>query len=213
MLRNKISMAVLLAISLFAMVSSPFTLADTVDNPGDFVITATSGYIKVGTQQFNINPDSPPSIGGSVDTDGIVTIPISGIEFPDTVISVPLIGDITVRMEPQGDAMGALNPITGEANFSISLKVRLINSLLGSNCGIGPINAIMTTGSSGSLVGVLYDQSLGTATYVNNEFGVPRSSGCGLFGSIIDSFARLPSNPPNNEILLNVQYDPIITGS
>ena len=213
MSRNRSFSLSVAALAMSLVLLMPWVVADTVDNPGDFTLVATSGYIQVGAQQFNINPDNPPTINGSIQTDGTVTIPTAGIMFPDVAIMVPIIGSITVRIEPQSDAVGVLNPITGQANFTISLRIRLIHSLLGSNCGIGPVTATITTDQSGALVGVPYDQTVGTAVYVNNEFGVPRSSGCGLFGGTIDSFAGLPSNPGNNAIVLSVQYDPILTGS
>lgn len=205
--------ALMLTAGLALAAMMPFVIADTIDNPGDFVITATGGYIRVGTQQFTLDPANPPSISGSVDDGGNVVIPITGILFPETVVNVPLIGDVIVRIAPQGDAMGTLNPITGQANFTVSLKIQLVNRLLGANCGIGPVTANVTTGVSGSLMGMPYNMDDGTATYVNNEFSVPRSSGCGLLGGAIDTFAHLPSNPPNNEIVLSVVFDPVFTGS
>src|SRR5262249_55867832 len=156
-----------------------------------FTIYATSGYIKVGNNQFNIDPANPPAIRASVDANGNVVIPTAGIMFPETVVSVPGIGDITVRITPQSDGMGTLNTITRDGAFSISIRIQLINRLLGSNCGIGPVTAVVTTGDSGSLTGVPYDQTVGTAAYVNNEFAVPRSSGCGLLGGLLDAFAGL----------------------
>lgn len=189
-----------------------FVYADTVDNPGPFTITARSGHLKVGSGTFDINPNNPPSLAGTIDSSGVSILPAESIIFPDAVISVPFIGNVTVRIQPLSDGSGGINALTGDGDATISLRVRLINSLLGPNCRIEPVNLTATTGSSGLLQGVLYDQTVGTATFVSNDFSVPRSTGCN-FGTVVDGQLGLPSDPPNNEVVLGVSVDPILTGS
>ena len=200
-------------LAAFAAAIATSVFADTVDNPGSFQLTVNSGYIKIGSQRFDIDPGSAPVFQGMVDGDGFVVIPASGIAFPDTTVDVPVLGTVTVRIEFPEDAAGTLNPLTGLADLTITIRVRLLNRLLPAGCGIGPISPVLTTDVSGDLTGVPYDQNAGTALYVSNDFSVPRSSGCGAFAGAIDGFAGLPSPAPNNEIQLAAQFDPIFTGS
>jgi hypothetical protein len=200
----------ILLLEILGVIIPKLALADTIDNPGPLTITVASGYFKVGSQRFDINPDNPPSLSGSIDSTGAATLP--NVFFPDAVLSFPLIGNVTVRIEPLVDAVGDLNAVTGDGDATISLRVRLINGVLGPNCRIEPINVTATTGTSGMLTGVLYDQTAGTATMVSNDYSVPRSSGCN-FGSMVDSQLGLPSSPPNNELVFNVVFDPILVGS
>ncbi len=188
--------------------------ADPIDNPGTFTISAIGGYIKVGSQRFDINPDRPPTLSGSIGSDGLSTIPQAGIVFPDAVLGFPVIGDVTVRIEPISDGSGDLNAATGDADATISVRVRLINGFLGSNCRIEPVTLTATTGISGpaQMQGVSYDQIAGTATLVSNDFSVPRSMGCSV-SSLVDGQLGLPSAPPNNELQLNVVFNPILTGT
>jgi hypothetical protein len=184
--------------------------ADPIDNPGPFTLTASSGYISVGSQRFDINPDNPPSLSGQIDSMGVATIP--NLVFPDVIVIVPLLGAVTVRIEAISDATGNINAATGDGSAAISLRVRLIHALLGPNCRIEPVDIAATTGDSGRLTGVPYDQTTGTATLVSNDFSVPRSTGCN-FGSLVDSQLGLPSPAPNNELLFNTAFDPILVGS
>jgi hypothetical protein len=147
-----------------------------------------------------------------VDSQGNVLIPLSGVSFPDATIPSP-IGDVIVRVEALTDATGILYPITGDATLAISVRARLINQLLPPDCAITPISPLLTTGMSGALTGVPYDQTNGTATYVSNDFSVPRSSGCGAFGGALDDYLGLPSGAGNNEMQFVSFFDPIITGS
>lgn len=213
MRRSRIQRLLVAAVWMVTTLAPQPLFADTVDNPGPFTVTAGSGYLKVGSQIFEIDPENPPTMTGEVDTEGNMVIPLSGIAFPETVVEVPILGQVTVSIVALGDATGTLNPVTGESVINFSLRVRLMNRLLPAGCGIGPINARLTTVESGFFTGELYNQEAGTATYVENAFGVPRSNGCGLFGGAIDSFAGLPSPAPNNEIQLVVQFDPIFFGS
>src|SRR5262249_19160876 len=123
------------------------------------------------------------------------------------------LGEVTVRFVPQSDAAGTLNPVTGDATLTLSIRFQLMHSLLPPNCGIGPVDATLTTGPSGKLTGEPYDQTTGLATYVNNEFSAPQSSGCGVLGGPIDSFLSLPSDQPNNSIQVPTQSAPFSPGS
>ena len=214
MTRNRNVWVIVMILGITMTLSSQRALADTVDNPGPFTITALGGYLKVGSHRLDYDPANPPSFSGMVDSGGNLAIPAAGIMFPDIVVSVPGLDDVTERFVPLGDAAGLLNPITRDSNILFSGRILLIHPSLGDNCGIGPIDLMLTTGASGGLMGVPYDQTTGMAAYVENVFSVPRSDGCGFFyGPLIDSFAGLPSPSGQNEIQLMTQVDPILTGS
>src|SRR5262249_43227092 len=139
--------------------------------------------------------------------------PAVGIVFPDAMISAPLIGTVIVRIQALSDASGFIDPLSGTAYATITIRVRLINSALGSNCAITPVTATLTVFDSGGLTGGPYHQTAGTGGYVPNAFPVPGASNCGLFTSIINSQIGLPSAPPHNSVRLDTFVDPILIGS
>ncbi len=105
--------------------------------------------------------------------------------------------------------------------LSLPVKIKLENSLLGSECYIGsnsnPITINLTTGTSGSQTGKLGELGeraeggilvIKNNTLVNNTFSVPTATGCGGFFSflidpIIDAKLGLPSASGNNVAVLN----------
>jgi hypothetical protein len=197
-------------VMIVAMASPHLVFGGTVDNPGPFTASVTGGYFKVGSQRYNIDPTQVYSFFGDVDSGGNMFIP--PFVFPDITD-----GSTTVRFEVLDFGTGAIDPVSGNATLAISqmfLRIRRVQGFtMPEACGIGPVSGILTTGVSGSLVGQLYDQTTGTAAYVNNEVALPRSSGCGFFGAFIDSTVGLPSPEGNNEFQLVIQFDPILTGS
>jgi len=202
-----------LILSLGFALSPRLSLADPVDNPGDFVLAFDSGTLKLGN--LDEMAIAAFSVSGTVlDGDGNVFIPAAAIILPDATVPAPIIGDVTVRFEPLADAIGTLNAVTGDATAGLSVRVHLINPLLPPGCALTPVDIALTSGSDGGLTGIPYSMDDGTATYVNNSFAVPRSSGCGFFGGIIDSQIGLPSPPPRNYVNnLHGTFDPIFTGS
>ena len=198
--------------SVACVAASGLSFADTVDNPGSFTLTFDSGVIKIGRQ--DPMPINQLSIAGSVDGGGNVFVPASGIVLPDGTLDAPIIGTVTVRYTPLADATGLLNPLTGDANATLSFRVSLINPFLPSTCRIEPVNLTLTNGTDGGLTGVPYSMDDGTATYVNNTFSVPRSSGCGIFGSSIDSQIGLPADSGTNYVdQLHGTFDTVFVGS
>ncbi len=103
--------------------------------------------------------------------------------------------------------------------LSLPVKVKLENSLLGSECYIGsnehPIVINLTTGTSGSLkgkVGVIGERAEGGIlvikdnTLVNSTFSAPEASGCGgifsfLIDPLIDAKLGLPATSGNTAVL------------
>ncbi len=202
----------LAVVPLTTLLVCAFALADTVDNPGDFNLSFDDGVLKIG----NLDPVSQISqltIAGSVDGDGNVTIPAESIALPDFTVPSP-VGPVTVRFVPLDDATGTLNPLTGEATVTLSMRIRLIHALLPNTCGIGPINVTLTADQDGDFMGVAYSMDDGTATYVNGTFEVPGSDSCGGLESTIDGIVGLPSPSGNNYVDgLHGMFDPVFVGS
>jgi len=200
------------AVSLAFIFAASLAAADPVDNPEDFTQVFDTGRIKIGN--LDEMDFSGVSIAGTVlDTDGNIFIPTAGIAVPDIVVPTPL-GDVTIHFVSISDGTGSLNAVTGDATFTISLRVFLLNPTLPPDCGVEQLDFALTTGSDGTLTGVLYDMADGTATYVNNTFSVPVTSGCDFFGPLIDSFAGLPAGPGNNYINnMHGTFSPIFVGS
>ncbi|MHB1137551.1 MAG: PKD domain-containing protein [Microthrixaceae bacterium] len=146
-------------------------------------------------------PKEDTTISGTISASGAVTIPQSGIYFPPAYLESSG-AVLTARIQPTGAGSGNLNPLTGLATMSISVRVKLEGSpsgvSLGDSCIIGPLNLAVTTGTTNPpapntpITGVPYDADAGTATMVNNSFSVPAASGCGPLG--------LANGPINDEL-------------
>lgn len=144
----------------------------------------TSGSLSVGAQSFTL-----PASGGFNGTLDDATGDLEGeFVFPviQSNITDPLPATVKATLSQQGPASGSIDPTTGDAALSVSIRigieVRTANGalLVGGNCGIGPV-AIDFTGS--------FDASTGTLELADEGFALPNSSGCqgGLdFGPIID---------------------------
>ena len=162
-------------------------------------------------------PKEDTVFAGTIQPNGSVTIPQSGIYFPPAYLEAA--GSvITAKIQPTANATGTLNPLTGVATVNASLQVKLEGSAsgvsLGDNCRIGPLNLALTTGTSGSLTGVGYDADLGTATLVSSTFAVPGAAGCGplnLANGPINDELGLPSPAGNNTAELVGSTNPTIT--
>jgi hypothetical protein len=114
--------------------------------------------------------------------------------------------------------------------LTLPLKVKLDNSVLGSNCYVGreanPIALELTdgttnpplpnrpiTGSQGREEPVV-EQGLEVnhqsgVSLVNNSFSAPEASGCGgvLGASVVDGIVGLPSRPGHNTAILDANID------
>lgn len=162
-------------------------------------------------------PKEDITIAGSIDANGAVNVPTSGIYFPPAYIEQG--GDLlTARIQPTAAGTGSLNPMTGAATLSISLRIKLEGSpqgvSLGSSCIIGPFSLSLTTGTSGSLTGIGYNPDTGLATMVTNTFAVPAAGGCGPLGLAngpINDALGLPAGAGTSKATLLGSMTPIIT--
>ncbi|MCE7884109.1 MAG: PKD domain-containing protein, partial [Actinobacteria bacterium ATB1] len=171
-----------------------------------------------------LQPVEPVDLTGTIDAAGNVSVPSSGVSFPDTWIEADGAGVITVQILAVGTQTGTLNPITGLADITAKLRIKLNNSLLGSGCYIGSSSGIpipLTTGSRPAngtmpaMSGVPYNTTDGSATLVDNTFDVPGASGCGLFGILngtINSQLGLPSTDANSVSLTGFSSPILLPG-
>lgn len=204
----------LIVASLASLAFYGTAVADPVDNPGPFNLFFDSGSLTIGLlQPFTI--DSLAVGPGSIlDTSGTLVVPAGNIVLPDTSIEAPIIGTVVIHFEPLQDATGSLNALTGDMTTTLAMRVHLINPFLPTECGISPDPLNLTSGTDGALTGIPYSSSDGTVTLVNNSFGVPRSSGCGIFSGAIDNAIGLPSPPGSNSLdQLHGTFDTIFVGS
>jgi hypothetical protein len=192
-----------------------------VDNPGLVTWTVTGGELAIGDQAFDL-PGCPGGVApegescvtftGSVDANGNVTIPVSGISFPSLELDTGVIGVIEVFVVPSGPATGVLIPATGEATLSLGLNINVPTL---PSCSIGPLNVSLTTGSSGTKTGVAYDQTDGTSVLVDGLYEIPEipAAACGGLGGLVNGLLGLPSASGLNSAQFGLLADPIVTGT
>jgi hypothetical protein len=175
-------------------------------------ITLTGGYFQIGSQRADIDPGNPPSLGYSYDGAGTLTIPADQAMFPPVVVAAPPpINFIEIDISLTQDGSGTIDPVGGLATASLSLFFALVRDpFLPPGCGIGPVAVNPTTDISGVLTGTPYDSASGTAGFVENVYDVPQSSGCSIYGPIIDSQLGLPSPSGNNAAELGALFSPAI---
>ena len=196
--------------------------ADGEDNDEDGLIdfpedTQCSSALDNSELVSGLQPKEDVVFAGTIQSNGSVTIPQSGIYFPPAYLEAA--GSIiTAKIQPTANATGSLDPLTGLATVNASLQVKLEGSAsgvdLGSNCRIGPLNLSLTTDTSGSLTGVRYNPDTGSATLVSSTFAVPGAAGCGplnLANGPINDELGLPSPAGSNTATLVGSTNPTIT--
>jgi hypothetical protein len=184
-------------------------LAQEVDNPGPVTFGLLPGsYLEVGTQHFDLS--TAGSLSGSLDADGLLSIPVDGFDIPEFSPPSPF-GSIFAKIVALQDADGILLPGSGEAALNASLRINLRGFLIPTGCHIAPINLQLTTGPSGALTGTGYSQDDGTLTLVDGLFSIPAATTqyCGIATSIINAQFGLPSPSGRNRIVVAGQSDPI----
>ena len=191
-----------------------------VDFPAD---TQCSSALDNSEVQPGYQPKQDSTITGTVGTNGAITVPVSGIFFPP-IYQYQSDAILTVGIVPTSAGTGTLNPLTGVAALSISLKLTFSGSpsgvSLGSSCLVGPFTLAMISGTTAPplpnlpITGVPYDASTGIGTVVNNSFSVPGASGCGPLGlanSQLNTGLGVPAAAGTNTAILQLQAIPNIT--
>jgi hypothetical protein len=177
--------------------------ADVVDNPGRISMTfdSTVSFIRIGDLSTSVGDET--LLAADVDSLGNIIISREDSTFPDGLVSVDLIGDITVRLELL-DGAGSINPLTGQAAAEITVNTRLIHPAFSPDCHIGPVT--LTTSAA-----VPYSMETGQATLNGSGFPIPAAQGCGLLTGVINAFLHLPTTDSGAQFAVTIT--PIIVGS
>ena len=205
---------------------------DGVDNDGDGRIDALDSGCVAGSGQPQSADDSElapgyqpkvdVTISGSINANGVISIPAANIVFPIGYIPIrnPFDGYtdiVTTTIIPTADATGTLDPLTGDAVINLAFRVRIGGTVSGnaisSNCTIGtaasPIRLNLITGTkpaigqNNALTGSRYNATTGTAVLVENAFAVPAATSCPIAGGFdvtpnINQQMALPSPAGRN---------------
>lgn len=168
-------------------------------------------------------PKQDTTITGTIAANGAISVPQSGIFFPP-IYQFAQGGVLTVQIRPTGPGTGNLNPLTGAASLTISLRISITGTAggfdLGSGCGVGPFTLALTTGTTNPpppnepITGVPYDATTGLTTVVNNSFSVPGADSCGPLGAAsgpLGAALGVPAPAGVNTARLVLQANPIIT--
>lgn len=191
-------------------------IAAVVDQGGPVNIEITGGNIQI--EALNLPLPSClfgfcPALPSTVGFDGVLGFGLDSIEIDGIELPVELIPGIetTVELAPFFDApSGAVIPVTGAMDLSFGFGIRIKNPLLPSSCAIGPVGTALSAANPG---GVAYNQATGEATLAGSFTEELAITGCGLFTGILNGLLGLPSPIANNELILNIRMDPILTGS
>jgi hypothetical protein len=202
----------LLLASAIAAVAVPMQTVSAdveVQNPGPVTFTSQPGsYLDVNGHTFQLS--KPATFSGSITSTGAVTVPKANIHIPPFTVTVGG-NPVTVTVVATTNVAGLLDPETGVASVHGTFAIHFSGSGVPSGCQISPVTLKPTTGTSGSLTGVAYSQSNGSATVVDGLFSVPASHNCGFFyGPAIDGYLGLPSASGKNKASLAVVLNPII---
>ncbi len=191
-------------------------IAAVVEQAGPVDIEITSADIQI--ESFNLPfPSCPfgacPVLPATVGFDGVLDFGANSLELDGLEIPVELIPGIetTVELALVFDAPGGtVIPASGAMDLSFGIGIEIRNLLLPSGCGIGPVGASLSTANPG---GAAYDQNTGQAILAGNFTEELAITGCGLFNGILNGLLGLPSPIADNELVLGVQLDPILTGT
>jgi hypothetical protein len=191
-----------------------------VTNPGPISVAFSGSLSLNGATPITINGITGTGTG-TIDASGNVSLPNAGLHFTPFSILVANVIPANVSIEPLGDWTGTLDPDTGDTNIAGSLTAHLddsaaAQSVLGSDCPVGPLALNLTTGNTGLTHGTPYNAGTGVAEIVDNNFTIPASPDpnptCpGV--NLINSGAPLPLGPPNATIDLTATFTPPPLGS
>jgi hypothetical protein len=147
--------------------------AATVDNPGAFNASFTSGSLTVLDNTATVPLPSAVTAAGTIDQDGHVSIAAGGVTFPAFHADVvPGMQTVDVQLISDG-ASGTLAPASGALSLTLRAHVlaTLNGVLLTDTCRVGtaasPFEIPLTTGTSGPATGTAYSAADGTLTVVN----------------------------------------------
>jgi hypothetical protein len=217
----------------------PAECGDGIDNDADGRVDLADGQCAAGTAAASTD-DSELAVGhqpkvtsrlrGSIDGQGNIDVPVSGVSLP--VIYVPVVGPdgvtavVTATIVPTHPVVGTLDPITRAAQLRIRFRVALSGVVmgvgLGWSCSIGsstdPIDIdVLSTGRADGdepvIIGSPYNPATGTLRVVNNTFDVPGASGCPIsffydVNGLVNQQMGLPSPSGSNFAILSGAVSP-----
>jgi hypothetical protein len=226
--------------------STPFDLtprptpecSDGMDNDNDGRADATDPSCAAGPEGQPLSDDDSETaagfqpkqdvdLTGTIDGDGNVVIPISGVTFPTVYMPIEVLGNkgvVVAKVVATHAATGVFDPFTGEATLRVRLKVKVTGGAagvsVGYSCSIGtdasPIDINFTTGVStapdgSKLQGFPY--SAGSMRVVSRDFAVPGASRCGAspfypLNGLVNDQVGLPSGAGKNFAILTSAIQP-----
>jgi hypothetical protein len=205
-----------------------------IDAPLDFQCAAGPNGEPASSDDSELAPGFQPKqdvqITGTIDKNGVVTIPTTGFQFPPAYVAINFNGVWIVKAEvlATAPATGTLDPLTGAVALDVRARIKLsgnVGNQLASTCSIGTVASPVTLnlitgrkeaiGTNGAITGSPYNTATGRALLVDNAFAVPGSSGCtaGIFNlnSTINGQVGIPSAAGNNLMVLPGVTNPILT--
>lgn len=227
MIRTRLAVLALAAVLAALALMPAGASAAKVANPGSFSARVVDGMIRIKQQTFTFDENSGIVFNGTVQANGTVAVPPSGVVFP----SFPLSAggqDLTVSIRPANTTSGGLqpisgfiNPMNGEASLRLRVWIKIDGVPFGGGCRIGSadspidVNALVTgtlppVPPNGSVTGTPYNLSNALLTVVNNNFSVPSSSDCGLAAGTVNGELGLPSGSGNNEARFTLRTTPTL---
>jgi chitinase len=203
-----------------AVVATQASAATVVTNPGSVSVAFAGSLSLNGATPITINGINGTGTG-TVDASGNVSLLNAGLSFSPFSILVANVIPANVSIQPLGDWTGTIDPDAGTLNITGSLTAHLddsaaAQSVLGSDCPVGPLALNLTTGTTGLTHGTPYNAGTGVAEIVDNNFTIPASPDpnptCpGV--NLINSGAPLPLGPPKATIDLTATFTPAPQGS
>jgi Tol biopolymer transport system component len=202
-----------------ATCASCVEIAAVVEQPGPVDLEITGGSLRFGTTTLPLPGcigDACVALPATVDSDGNLSFGLSDVALDPIPIDVELFPGVTTTIElvPTFVApAGSVVPANGAVQLSGGLAIKLRNPLLGSNCALGPVQFNASAGPGGNPAGVAYDPLTGEATLVGGLTEELAITGCGFFTSTLNSLLGLPIPIGDNELSLQLRFDPVLTGT
>lgn len=174
--------------------STTTTTTAPEDPQGDARFELVSGAFRIGGLSPMALPDGDPDDEGLTTLVGswdeatgelvvtiqvpIFTVPVQTVILPDPIPTTMIITQV-------GDAVGHLDPVTGQMRLTVTLNTRLTSpdplfaQFLGESCNVGPATLELTT-----IDGFDLNSDNPVALLSATGFNFPAARGCGLRGDL-----------------------------
>src|SRR3954453_597534 len=149
--------------------------AAKIAKPGSVHSGVQAGTLRIKQQVATFDESNPVTFDGTIDKEGNVSVPGSGLHFPDTPISsggFNLTVHILPGNSPPNPVTRTLDPLTGNVSLRLRLYVKIDGVPLASNCQIASasnpldVNALISgtkpaLGSNPAVTGAPYNSATG----------------------------------------------------